>query len=232
MTESQIDSYGARKGVVDTAVRTSDAGYLTRRLVEVVQHIIVRRTDCGTIRGIYVSPQNGMTEKRFVQTLLGRVLAEDIYIGLRCLATRNRIGLMNRFRTFRAQKIDIRTPLTCRRTSWICQCSYGRSPYHGDLVELGGIIAGQSIGTQLRLRTLTVEYEQVVLPSMYERILMEKLFFMRIWFIPHVPVMGIPLFYVLRTCMSLLRVGLHNVNIPLFSALSTSLISRAWSLLR
>nr|AEX94813.1 RNA polymerase beta' subunit [Scadoxus cinnabarinus] len=162
LTEYIISCYGARKGVVDTAVRTSDAGYLTRRLVEVVQRIIVRRTDCGTIRGISVSPRNGMTEKIFVQTLIGRVLADDIYMGIRCIATRNQdigIGLANRFIIFRAQPIYIRTPFTCRNTSWICQLCYGRSPTHGDLVELGeavGIIAGQSIGepgTQLTLRT-------------------------------------------------------------------------------
>nr|ULM62915.1 RNA polymerase beta'' subunit [Hyacinthus orientalis]ULM63002.1 RNA polymerase beta'' subunit [Hyacinthus orientalis]ULM63089.1 RNA polymerase beta'' subunit [Hyacinthus orientalis]ULM63175.1 RNA polymerase beta'' subunit [Hyacinthus orientalis] len=162
LTEYIISCYGARKGVVDTAVRTSDAGYLTRRLVEVVQHIIVRRTDCGTIRGISMSPRSGVTETIFVQTLIGRVLADDIYMGIRCIATRNQdigIGLANRFITFRAQPIYIRTPFTCRNTSWICQLCYGRSPTHGDLVELGeavGIIAGQSIGepgTQLTLRT-------------------------------------------------------------------------------
>nr|YP_009537190.1 RNA polymerase beta'' subunit [Dioscorea baya]YP_010361823.1 RNA polymerase beta'' subunit [Dioscorea depauperata]YP_010361909.1 RNA polymerase beta'' subunit [Dioscorea glabra]AYM32868.1 RNA polymerase beta'' subunit [Dioscorea baya]UNQ87383.1 RNA polymerase beta'' subunit [Dioscorea depauperata]UNQ87469.1 RNA polymerase beta'' subunit [Dioscorea glabra] len=162
LTEYIISCYGARKGVVDTAVRTSDAGYLTRRLVEVVQHIIVRRTDCGTIRSISVSPRKGMTEKIFVQTLIGRVLADDIYMGLRCIAVRKQeigIGLVNRFITFRARPIYIRTPFTCRSTSWICQLCYGRSPTHGDLVELGeavGIIASQSIGepgTQLTLRT-------------------------------------------------------------------------------
>nr|UWT52057.1 RNA polymerase beta'' subunit [Cryptocoryne longicauda] len=162
LTEYIISCYGARKGVVDTAVRTSDAGYLTRRLVEVVQHIIVRRTDCGTIRSLSVSPRNGMTERIFIQTLIGRVLADDIYIGLRCIGARNQdigIGLVNRFITFRAQPIYIRTPFTCRSTSWICQLCYGRSPTHGDLVELGeavGIIAGQSIGepgTQLTLST-------------------------------------------------------------------------------
>nr|YP_009234545.1 RNA polymerase beta'' subunit [Euptelea pleiosperma]AMD08263.1 RNA polymerase beta'' subunit [Euptelea pleiosperma] len=163
LTEYIISCYGARKGVVDTAVRTSDAGYLTRRLVEVVQHIVVRRTDCGTIRGISVSPRNGMmTERIFIQTLIGRVLADDIYMGSRCIAIRNQdigIGLVNRFITFRAQPISIRTPFTCRSTSWICRLCYGRSPTHGDLVELGeavGIIAGQSIGepgTQLTLRT-------------------------------------------------------------------------------
>nr|YP_010504158.1 RNA polymerase beta'' subunit [Chrysosplenium biondianum]UXE32707.1 RNA polymerase beta'' subunit [Chrysosplenium biondianum] len=163
LTEYIISCYGARKGVVDTAVRTSDAGYLTRRLVEVVQHIVVRRTDCGTSRGISLSPQNGMMPERiFIQTLIGRVLADDIYMGSRCIAIRNQdigIGLANRFITFRAQPISIRTPFTCRSTSWICRLCYGRSPTHGDLVELGeavGIIAGQSIGepgTQLTLRT-------------------------------------------------------------------------------
>nr|AVV65954.1 RNA polymerase beta' subunit [Asarum delavayi] len=162
LTEYIISCYGARKGVVDTAVRTSDAGYLTRRLVEVVQHIVVRRTDCGTIRGISVSPRNGMTEKIWIQTLIGRVLADDIYMGIRCIAARNQdigIGLVNRFIIFQAQPIYIRTPFTCRSTSWICRLCYGRSSTHGDLVELGeavGIIAGQSIGepgTQLTLRT-------------------------------------------------------------------------------
>nr|YP_009442503.1 RNA polymerase beta'' subunit [Codonopsis minima]ATO90182.1 RNA polymerase beta'' subunit [Codonopsis minima] len=165
LTEYIISCYGARKGVVDTAVRTSDAGYLTRRLVEVVQHLVVRRTDCGTVRGISVSPRtrNGMMQKRiFIQTLIGRVLADDLYIGSRCIATRNQdigVGLVNRVITFQVQSISIRTPFTCRSTSWICRFCYGRSPTHGDLVELGeavGIIAGQSIGepgTQLTLRT-------------------------------------------------------------------------------
>nr|YP_010411210.1 RNA polymerase beta'' subunit [Psilopeganum sinense]UQJ72589.1 RNA polymerase beta'' subunit [Psilopeganum sinense] len=165
LTEYIISCYGARKGVVDTAVRTSDAGYLTRRLVEVVQHVIVRRTDCGTIRGISVSPQNQnrmMSERVFSQTLIGRVLADDIYMGPRCIAIRNQdigIGLVNRLISFRTQAISIRTPFTCRSTSWICRLCYGRSPTHGDLVELGeavGIISGQSIGepgTQLTLRT-------------------------------------------------------------------------------
>nr|YP_010265301.1 RNA polymerase beta'' subunit [Dialyceras coriaceum]UIR97812.1 RNA polymerase beta'' subunit [Dialyceras coriaceum] len=163
LTEYIISCYGARKGVVDTAVRTSDAGYLTRRLVEVVQHIVVRRTDCGTTRGIFVSPQNRpLPERIFIQTLIGRVLADNIYMGPRCIAIRNQdigIGLVKQFLTFQTQPISIRTPFTCRSTSWICRLCYGRSPTHGDLVELGeavGIIAGQSIGepgTQLTLRT-------------------------------------------------------------------------------
>ncbi|KAF3658826.1 hypothetical protein FXO38_12977 [Capsicum annuum] len=175
LTKYIISCYGACKGVVDTAVRTSDAG--TRRLVEVVQHIFFCQMDCGITRGISVSPQNGMILKRiFSQTLIGRVLADDIYMDLRYISTRNEdigIGLVNRFITFWAQPISIRTPFTCRSTSWICRLCYGRSPTHGDMVELGkavGIIAGQSIGepgTQLILRTfhtrgiftgVTIEY--------------------------------------------------------------------------
>nr|YP_009771249.1 RNA polymerase beta'' subunit [Smithia erubescens]QIT01951.1 RNA polymerase beta'' subunit [Smithia erubescens] len=163
LTEYIISCYGARKGVVDTAVRTSDAGYLTRRLVEVVQHIVVRRVDCGTIQGISVNTRNGMMPERIlIQTLIGRVLAYDIYLGSRCIAIRNQdigIRLIHRFINFQKKSISIRTPFTCRNTSWICRLCYGRSPTHGNLVELGeavGIIAGQSIGepgTQLTLRT-------------------------------------------------------------------------------
>ncbi|PHT61499.1 hypothetical protein T459_34651 [Capsicum annuum] len=149
LTEYIISFYGARKGVVDIAVRTSDAKYFTRRLVEVVQNIVVCRTDCGTARGISVSPWNGMMPERiFSQTLIDRVLADDIYMGSRCISTRNqdiRIGLVNRFITFRTQPISIRTPFTCRSTSWICRLCYGRSPTHGNLVDLGeavGIITG------------------------------------------------------------------------------------------
>nr|YP_009727801.1 RNA polymerase beta' subunit [Abies beshanzuensis]QCG70536.1 RNA polymerase beta subunit-2 [Abies beshanzuensis var. ziyuanensis]QHX99955.1 RNA polymerase beta' subunit [Abies beshanzuensis] len=167
LTEYIISCYGARKGVVDTAVRTADAGYLTRRLVEVVQHIVVRRKDCGTIQGIFVSPIRGRERDRneiFVRTqiLIGRVLADDVYINRRCIATRNQdigVGLANQLINLRTQPIYIRTPFTCKSISRICQLCYGRSTTHSHLIELGeavGIIAGQSIGepgTQLTLRT-------------------------------------------------------------------------------
>jgi len=167
LTEYIISCYGARKGVVDTAVRTADAGYLTRRLVEVVQHIVVRRTDCGTIQGIFVSPIRGRERDRNeivvrTQILIGRVLADDVYINRRCIATRNQdigVGLANQLINLRTQPIYIRTPFTCKSISRICQLCYGRSTTHSHLIELGeavGIIAGQSIGepgTQLTLRT-------------------------------------------------------------------------------
>nr|YP_009113862.1 RNA polymerase beta subunit-2 [Stangeria eriopus]AFR45510.1 RNA polymerase beta subunit-2 [Stangeria eriopus]BAR93368.1 RNA polymerase beta subunit-2 [Stangeria eriopus] len=165
LTEYIISCYGARKGVVDTAIRTSDAGYLTRRLVEVVQHVVVRKTDCGTLQGILVNLtqcRERIKNRIVPQTLIGRVLADDVYINMRCIATRNRdigIGLANQLRTLRAQPIYIRTPSTCKSISRICRLCYGRSPTQGSLIELGeavGIIAGQSIGepgTQLTLRT-------------------------------------------------------------------------------
>ncbi|CAN6453945.1 unnamed protein product [Victoria cruziana] len=136
--------------------------YLMHRLVEVVQHIVVRRMDCGSTRGISLSLRKGMTKRISIQMLIGRVLVNDVYLGIWCISTRNQdigIGLVNRFTTSRAKPIYIRTPFTCRSASWICQLRYGQSPTHGDLVELGeavGIIAGQSIGelgTQLTLRT-------------------------------------------------------------------------------
>nr|QWW93171.1 RNA polymerase beta'' subunit [Lunularia cruciata] len=161
LTEYIISCYGARKGVVDTAVRTSDAGYLTRRLVEVVQHIVVRKVDCGTLYGINL---HNLSEKKsnFEQKLIGRVLAENIYINNRCVAPRNQdIGalLANNLLNLKTKIISIRSPLTCKSMTWICQLCYGWSLSHGNLIEMGeavGIIAGQSIGepgTQLTLRT-------------------------------------------------------------------------------
>nr|YP_009498633.1 RNA polymerase beta' subunit [Isoetes butleri]AWK91490.1 RNA polymerase beta' subunit [Isoetes butleri]AYM33962.1 RNA polymerase beta' subunit [Isoetes butleri] len=164
LTEYIISCYGARKGVVDIAIRTADAGYLTRRLVEVVQHIVVRRIDCGTIEGILISPIRD--EQRNIRMiaesrLIGRVLADNVYVDARCIATRDQdIGaeLANQL-MFQTQPISIRSPLTCKSMFWICKLCYGWSLTHGNPVESGeavGIIAGQSIGepgTQLTLRT-------------------------------------------------------------------------------
>jgi DNA-directed RNA polymerase subunit beta' len=167
LMEYIISCYGARKGVVDTVVRITDVGYLTRRLVEVVQHIVVRRKYCGTIQGIFVSPIRGRERDKNeivvrTQILIGCVLADDVYINRRCIATHNQdigVGLANQLINLRTQPIYIRTPFTCKSISQICQLCYGRSTTHNHLIELGeavGIIAGQSIrepGTQLTLRT-------------------------------------------------------------------------------
>jgi DNA-directed RNA polymerase subunit beta' len=161
LTEYIISCYGARKGVVDTAIRTSDAGYLTRRLVEVVQRIVVRKIDCGSIYGILIS-NFPVKKKNFQQKLIGRVLSETIYMNNRCFATRNQdIGasLANKLTDSKTEAIHLRSPLTCKSMLWVRQSCYGWSPANGNLVEIGeavGIIAGQSIGepgTQLTLRT-------------------------------------------------------------------------------
>nr|YP_009682228.1 RNA polymerase beta' subunit [Fissidens nobilis]QDQ38640.1 RNA polymerase beta' subunit [Fissidens nobilis] len=163
LTEYIISCYGARKGVVDTAVRTSDAGYLTRRLVEVIQHIVVRKVDCGTSQGIFAAPLRDNYKKNHHQhKLIGRILADNIYINERCIAIRNQditTELAIFLVTIKKKPIFIRSPLTCKSMIWICQLCYGWSLTHGNLIELGeavGIIAGQSIGepgTQLTLRT-------------------------------------------------------------------------------
>jgi DNA-directed RNA polymerase subunit beta' len=163
LTEYIISCYGARKGVVDTAVRTSDAGYLTRRLVEVVQHIVVRKVDCGTSQGIFAATLWDNSKKNNnQQKLVGRILADNIYVNERCIATRNQditTNLAISLVTIKKKSIFIRSPLTCKSMIWICQLCYGWSLTHGNLIELGeavGIIAGQSIGepgTQLTLRT-------------------------------------------------------------------------------
>nr|YP_010270939.1 RNA polymerase beta'' subunit [Pteris semipinnata]UJY97884.1 RNA polymerase beta'' subunit [Pteris semipinnata] len=167
LTEYIISCYGARKGVVDTAVRTSDAGYLTRRLVEVVQHIAVRKRDCGTAKSItFLNSNINERSRGFIRTisyqrLIGRVLADHVYWDGRCVATRNQDisdGLASNLLTS-LQPIHVRSPLKCKSIFRICQLRYGWSLAHYDLVEVGeavGIIAGQSIGepgTQLTLRT-------------------------------------------------------------------------------
>ncbi|EFJ05014.1 hypothetical protein SELMODRAFT_137828, partial (mitochondrion) [Selaginella moellendorffii] len=163
-TEHMISCYGARKGIVDIAVRTADAGYLTRRLVEVVQRIVVRTVDCGTIRGITVSPvRDRQGRHRIAQSRpIGRVFAENAYVETRCIATRDQeIGAepADQLIAFHKRPISIRSPLACNSMFWICQLCYGWSLTHGDLIGLGeavGIMAGQSIGepgTQLTLRT-------------------------------------------------------------------------------
>lgn len=165
LTEYIISRYGARKGVVDTAVRTSDAGYLTRRPVEVVQHIAVRKKDCETTRSIALlniaGETRGSIRTMSYQKLVGRVPADNVYWDVRCIATRNQDisdgPASNSIAS--AQPIYVRSPLTRKSIFRICQWRYGRSLAHYDLVELGeavGIIAGQSIGepgTQLTSRT-------------------------------------------------------------------------------
>jgi hypothetical protein len=166
LTEYIISCYGARKGVVDTAVRTADAGYLTRRLVEVVQHVVVRNRDCQTVQGIRLrsirdSSRTSTSLLSLQDRLVGRVLARHVYISERCIAVRNQDlapDVINRLVSSHSE-IFVRSPLTCQSMPRACQMCYGWDLSCGNLVELGaavGIIAGQSIGepgTQLTLRT-------------------------------------------------------------------------------
>jgi DNA-directed RNA polymerase subunit beta' len=166
VTEYIISSYGARKGLVDTALRTADSGYLTRRLVDVSQDVIIREIDCGTDRSI---PQTSMTDGERVlipleDRLLGRVLAEDALhpeTGEVVVARNQPISpeLAKEIGKAKIPKVMLRSALTCEAARSVCQYCYGWSLAHSHLVDLGeavGIIAAQSIGepgTQLTMRT-------------------------------------------------------------------------------
>jgi DNA-directed RNA polymerase subunit beta' len=166
VTEYIISSYGARKGLVDTALRTADSGYLTRRLVDVAQDVIVREVDCGTNRGITVK---AMTDGDRVlipleDRLFGRVLAKEVVHPTtgEVIATRNQDisdELAKAIDKSGVQDVFVRSPLTCESSRSVCQHCYGWSLAHGHMVDLGeavGIIAAQSIGepgTQLTMRT-------------------------------------------------------------------------------
>jgi DNA-directed RNA polymerase subunit beta' len=166
VTEYIISSYGARKGLVDTALRTADSGYLTRRLVDVSQDVIIREVDCGTQRGIVLrSMKDGDRTLIPLKTrLLGRVFARDVLhpVTGEVLATRNQDiseTLAEQIEKAGVEEVMVRSPLTCEATRSVCQSCYGWSLAHAKTVDIGeavGIIAAQSIGepgTQLTMRT-------------------------------------------------------------------------------
>ena len=166
VTEYIISSYGARKGLVDTALRTADSGYLTRRLVDVSQDVIIREIDCGTDRGI---PLSAMTDGERVlisleDKLLGRVLAEDAIHPQtgEVVVARNQpmdADMAKSVDDSGIKEVKVRSALTCEAARSVCQHCYGWSLAHSHMVDLGeavGIIAAQSIGepgTQLTMRT-------------------------------------------------------------------------------
>lgn len=162
LTEYVISCYGARKGLVDTALRTANSGYLTRRLVDVAQHVVVTTEDCETKSGIYI---NDMQDGRKVilslqKRLIGRVLAEDIQSGTLFIRKNQDISPTHAAIISKVRKqVLVRSPLTCKETRTVCQLCYGWSLAHGAVVSLGeavGILAAQSIGepgTQLTMRT-------------------------------------------------------------------------------
>nr|YP_009244769.1 RNA polymerase beta'' subunit [Pyropia pulchra]AMK97011.1 RNA polymerase beta'' subunit [Pyropia pulchra] len=167
VTDYFISSYGARKGLVDTALRTADSGYLTRRLVDVSQDVIIREVDCRTNKGIILEDLVD-TQKILInleQALSGRVLAENVFHPeTNVLIAHTKQDISPKLAKEITQsgikkKVLVRSPVTCNSRSSVCQYCYGWNLAHGRLVDLGeavGIIAAQSIGepgTQLTMRT-------------------------------------------------------------------------------
>jgi DNA-directed RNA polymerase subunit beta' len=145
-----ISSYGARKGLVDTALRTADSGYLTRRLVDVAQDVIVREDDCGTTRCI---PIDADEKGKFASKLVGRLAAELVQDenGETLVERDGEIDppLSRRIEAANIKTVKVRSPLTCEASRSVCRKCYGWALAHNELVDLGeavGIIAAQSIG--------------------------------------------------------------------------------------
>ena len=164
-----ISTHGARKGLADTALKTADAGYLTRRLVDVSQDVIVREEDCGTLRGLVVGPikKNEEVIETLGERILGRLAVHDIYhpfTGELIIEAGNMIdeNIAQQIEESPLEQIEIRSVLTCETKDGVCSKCYGRNLATGKLVEKGesvGVIAAQSIGepgTQLTLRTFHV----------------------------------------------------------------------------
>ncbi len=161
-----ISTHGARKGLADTALKTADSGYLTRRLVDVAQDVIVVQHDCGTDDGLEVTAimEGGEILEQLRDRIVGRVAAEDIFDPLEgtliCAADQEITeAVANQIQEAGIERVKIRSVLTCETERGVCQLCYGRMLGSGRLVEMGeavGIIAAQSIGepgTQLTMRT-------------------------------------------------------------------------------
>ncbi len=164
-----ISTHGARKGLADTALKTADAGYLTRRLVDVAQDVIVNIEDCNTLRGLTVTAlkKNEEVVEKLYDRILGRVSLHNVYNPINNELI---VGAGEQIGEFEAKEIedspidqvDVRSPLTCEAKRGICVKCYGRNLATGKIVQIGeavGVIAAQSIGepgTQLTLRTFHV----------------------------------------------------------------------------
>ena len=168
VSEFFLSSHGSRKGSADTALRTADSGYLTRRLVEVVQDIIVKEHDCGSIQGVevrdLVNDKDGSVIEPLSERILGRYTAQkvinpetkEVIVDKDVYLTEN---LVKKITEAGVKSVEIRSILTCKTQNGVCQKCYGRNLATGNLVETGeavGIMAAQSIGepgTQLTMRT-------------------------------------------------------------------------------
>ena len=180
-------THGARKGLADTALKTANSGYLTRRLVDVVQDVIVSEMDCGTVDGIEIVRQNtpGEVQEGLYERILGRLLLYDVYHPdtKEPIASANTLVDDHLARTIEGagiHSVTIRSVLTCQSQRGVCACCYGRDLARGHMVNVGesvGIIAAQSIGepgTQLTMRTFHIggtaskEIEQSAINANYD----------------------------------------------------------------
>ncbi|MGC8945389.1 MAG: DNA-directed RNA polymerase subunit beta' [Anaerolineae bacterium] len=159
-----ISTHGSRKGLADTALRTADAGYLTRRLVDVVQDVIINAHDCGTRSGIWIRRDDDVGGQTMAERLVGRIAAAPVVhpqTGEVIVARNEEIDeeAVEAIEAAGIHEVYVRSPMTCALQRGICALCYGRDLGRGTLVHIGtavGIIAAQSIGepgTQLTLRT-------------------------------------------------------------------------------
>ncbi len=164
-----ISTHGARKGLADTALKTANSGYLTRRLVDVAQDLVVTEHDCGTDKGLTMAPviEGGDIIETLGERVLGRVVAQDILDPntqdvLMAAGTMIDENLIERVEAMGVDEIIVRSPITCESSVGICSNCYGRDLARGHLVNVGeavGVIAAQSIGepgTQLTMRTFHI----------------------------------------------------------------------------
>jgi DNA-directed RNA polymerase subunit beta' len=164
-----ISTHGARKGLADTALKTANSGYLTRRLVDVSQDVVINERDCGTFDGIEVEAllEAGEIIQRLGERILGRIAMEDIVDPVTAevlvhVGDEIDEAAVVRIEDAGIEKVRIRSVLTCRSRRGVCAMCYGRDLAYGKLVEIGqaiGIIAAQSIGepgTQLTMRTFHI----------------------------------------------------------------------------
>ncbi|HOP47528.1 MAG TPA: DNA-directed RNA polymerase subunit beta' [Desulfobacteraceae bacterium] len=164
-----ISTHGARKGLADTALKTANSGYLTRRLVDVAQDAIITQEDCGTMDGIWVDTlvEAGEILQRVGERILGRVALQDIVdpvTGELLVSANEEINeeKVARIENAGIEKVNIRSVLTCESKRGVCKKCYGRDLAHGHEVNIGeavGIVAAQSIGepgTQLTMRTFHI----------------------------------------------------------------------------
>ncbi|GAA5079263.1 DNA-directed RNA polymerase subunit beta' [Lysobacter panacisoli] len=165
-----ISTHGARKGLADTALKTANSGYLTRRLVDVAQDVVITEYDCGTHEGLTMTPivEGGDVVEPLRDRVLGRVVAEDVFLpgnDEEPIVTRNTLldeGWVQKLDDASVQSIQVRSTITCQSSFGVCSHCYGRDLGRGHLVNLGeavGVVAAQSIGepgTQLTMRTFHI----------------------------------------------------------------------------